>query len=73
MLDKHGFFIPNSDYLVNLEGMLKYIGEKVNLKCKSDWFWKRMFNMPEYQIRFPQRKSVTTAYDRQGSLCDTII
>ncbi len=27
---KHGFFVPYIDFLVDLEGMLEYLGEKVS-------------------------------------------
>lgn len=26
---KHGFFLPDADYLVDVEGMVTYLGEKV--------------------------------------------
>lgn len=29
MLKMHGFFIPEAEYLVNVEGLLKYIGNRV--------------------------------------------
>ncbi|KAF8931351.1 C2H2 type zinc-finger-domain-containing protein [Dissophora ornata] len=31
MTKAHGFFIPDIEYLVNLEGLIKYLGEKVSV------------------------------------------
>ena len=31
MMEKYSFFLPDPDYLVDLEGMMKYLGEKVGL------------------------------------------
>ncbi|KAI1299681.1 hypothetical protein EDD11_006443 [Mortierella claussenii] len=31
MTKKHGFFIPDIEYLVDLEGLIKYLGEKVSV------------------------------------------
>ena len=31
MTERHSFFLPDAEYLADLEGMLAYLGEKVRL------------------------------------------
>jgi pre-60S factor REI1 len=35
LTEKHSFFIPDADYLVDLEGLLTYLGEKVGKTCTT--------------------------------------
>ncbi len=30
LTEKHSFFIPDAEYLVDMEGLLAYLGEKVS-------------------------------------------
>eukprot|EP00922_Rhytidocystis_sp_ex-Travisia-forbesii_P030027 GHVS01044032.1.p1 GENE.GHVS01044032.1~~GHVS01044032.1.p1 ORF type:complete len:430 (+),score=55.26 GHVS01044032.1:26-1291(+) len=43
---KYSLFIPNAEYLVNLEGLIRYLGEKVN-KSRQCLFCDRQFNSAE--------------------------
>lgn len=46
---KHGFFLPDADYLVDLEGMITYLGEKVGEGHMCLWCGERgrTFHSPQ--------------------------
>lgn len=63
MAQTFGFFLPDSEYLVDLEGMLEYLGEKVKLGCICLYCQKRFASGRACQHHMKGKAHCKIAYE----------
>jgi len=66
MMNAHGFFIPDIEYLTDLEGLISYLGEKVsvgNLCLYCNERGKRFYSLPAVTQHMREKGHCKILYD----------
>lgn len=67
MAETNGFFIPDSDYLTDLEGLLEYLGEKVKMGSTCLYCQRRFSSGRACQHHMQQKSHCKVAYESEAA------